>query len=454
MELEFLKNILSVPNPSGHEELLAEAIMNWCSVSGVKCRKDSTGNLYLTKGSAGPGSFYPGMTAHLDSVIGRADGMMSEVMKAIEDKRLLEIVDEGGRIHAQLDGKDVVTGCDDKNAIAIVLSMFARLPKLKAAFYVEEEVGMRGSNASDFSFWDDVCWVLGFDSPGGNRATHSSSGTILYSDEFFKKYIEPACSKHGVTSFNHEPYTDIKLIREKTGLETFNCRNGGIGAHSTREYADFKTVCDSEELAYDLLKAVPTDVRHVSKVSNYEPPRQSYFGGSSSYGSSGMSDWLKKYMASKNSTQKHGEDAMCAISLDLGSAGKAVELMDRIDKINLPVDVEPDGVSGISAYGELRAVKRVYSMFWDIVNGTKYGSFMELGRHEKLDEFWDCVEFEDDDENAAAEKSYSDIFGSSKKDEPEDVEFTMKDSPDEKPSGNSGKSSKFKQMEFDLGDDD
>lgn len=450
MELEFLKNILSVPNPSGHEELLAEAIMNWCSVSGVKCKKDGKGNLYLTKGSAGPGHFYPGMTAHLDSVIGRADGMMSEVMKAVEDKRLLEIVDEGGKIHARLDGKDVVTGCDDKNAIAIVLSMFQRLPKLKAAFYVEEEVGMNGSSSSDFSFWDDVCWVLGFDSPGGNRATHSSSGTILYSDEFFDKYIEPACSKHGVTSFNHEPYTDIKLIREKTGLETFNCRNGGIGAHSTHEYADFKTVCDSEELAYDLLTSVPTDTRHVSDVSNYEPPR-SYFGGSSSYGSSGMSDWLKKYMASKTSDKKHGEDAMCAISLDPDSAEKTVEFMERIDKINLPVDLEPENISGVSVYGELRAVKRAYSIFWDIVNGTKYGSFAELGRHEKLDEFWDCVEFDDEDENTSAEKSYEDIFGTSKKaEEPEDVEFEIKP-PTQKADP---KKSKFKNAEFDLEDDD
>lgn len=68
MKLEFLKNILSVPTCSGHEQFLADCIMKWCGIVGIKCDKDGAGNLFLTKGSPSKEGFYPCCTSHMDTV--------------------------------------------------------------------------------------------------------------------------------------------------------------------------------------------------------------------------------------------------------------------------------------------------------------------------------------------------------------------------------------------------
>ena len=68
MTKEFLVNILTVPSCTDHEGFLAECIQNWCRTAGVQCRKDGSGNLFLTKGSPPSGQFYPGATAHIDTV--------------------------------------------------------------------------------------------------------------------------------------------------------------------------------------------------------------------------------------------------------------------------------------------------------------------------------------------------------------------------------------------------
>ena len=278
MTLDFLTNLLSVPSVSGHEEFLAEAIEQWCRKAGVKVRKDGMGNMYLTKGAPKAGEFYPGATAHIDTA-------QTWQLPYVQGRMLLEPEVDGDTISMYMRDErgqrvQTGTGSDDKNAVAIILSLFARVPVLKAAFYVQEEVGCRGVEGGDWSFWDDVAWVFGCDSPGpGSRMTKTCSGTRLYSDGFFDQWLGPVCSRHGVTDARHEPYTDVMHIRRHTRLECCNINNGGSqSAHTQRETASYKETCATEELGYELITTIPCGERHLSDVTE-ERPQYSWSGG-------------------------------------------------------------------------------------------------------------------------------------------------------------------------------
>lgn len=311
MTTEFLTEILSIPNPSGHEGFLIERIQEWCGKNGVHCKKDGHGNLYLTKGSAPAGGYMPGATAHLDSV-------HHDQTQLAKDKTLMEPKVEGDKVTMWIDGKQTGCGCDDKNAIAIILSLFTRVKALKAAFFVGEETGMQGAAASDMSFWDDVSWIFGCDSPGpASRATKACSGVRLYTDEFFDKYLGPICKKHGVTDFRFEPWTDEKKLIERgtSGGKKFICccniNNGGYNAHSSTEYAKISEVNATEELGYELITSIPTDVRHELEMKNeYSSGYGGYGGYGSSYGgyggrrSSWGSYWQDRYSARQSALGK------------------------------------------------------------------------------------------------------------------------------------------------------
>ena len=150
-------------------------------------------------------------------------------------------------------GRQTGLGMDDQGGCAIALAVIDSLPFAKAAFFVEEEIGMQGSRAADMHFFDDCAFVFSNDSPDRNRGTHYSSGVQLYSDEFFKEHLQKICADHGLTDFRSEPYTDILNVRNHVlpdgkHLECLNFGNGGYNAHMDTEYAKFSDVCAAEEL--------------------------------------------------------------------------------------------------------------------------------------------------------------------------------------------------------------
>lgn len=65
MTEQFAIDVLSIPTTSKDESMMVEFVQEWASSHGVSASIDSAGNLYLTKGSA---SFFPCVTAHLDTV--------------------------------------------------------------------------------------------------------------------------------------------------------------------------------------------------------------------------------------------------------------------------------------------------------------------------------------------------------------------------------------------------
>lgn len=364
MTKDFLKEILAVPNPSGHEEFLVECVEDWCRQNGIKTKKDGHGNLFLTKGHAAQGQYFPAMTAHLDSVVRGAEALVRE-------RKLMDIEDDNGKLTASIDGRACVIGGDDKNAVAICLSVLKRLKAGKAAFYVGEEVGCQGSRNSDFGFFDDCAFVVGMDSPELNRAAKSCSGLMLFDDDFFEKWFGPICKKHGLTDFRHEPGTDIMFIREKTKLQTINFGNGGYKCHSVDEYVVYDDVCKAEELTYALCTEIPTDRRWVSKELKREVPdwmRRPPPGRWSAPPGSGK--WVNgkpvavqpefDFGGPKKKGGKKEKDVSIAVQFDI--PGIADDFVQEIAERGIPVELDDDGLE-IIITGRRKDVQEAYAIW-------------------------------------------------------------------------------------------
>lgn len=66
----------------------------------------------------------------------------------------------------------------------------ASTPACKCALFSKEELGAVGSRKLDKGFFEDVSYVIGFDSPEQARASKSCSRVPLFDDEFFNAYVK------------------------------------------------------------------------------------------------------------------------------------------------------------------------------------------------------------------------------------------------------------------------
>lgn len=260
MTKEFAKSTLAIPTTSGHEGMMVEYIEKWCQDNGVRCQRDGKKNLYLTKGHS---DFFPCVTSHMDTV-------HHDQQEYIDRHEMLPVEEDGDKLWIPNgpNGQQTGVGADCKAGIAVCLSIVAAQPNIKACFFVEEEVGMKGSRSLDEHWFSDVAYVIGFDSPEHNRAAKSCSGTLLFDDKFFEDNIEAVASQHGVTNFRHEPYTDVLNIRKKTEIACMNFGNGGWHPHSPTEYALFSQMCQAEQLGNSLVNTIPLDKQYKVPVGN------------------------------------------------------------------------------------------------------------------------------------------------------------------------------------------
>lgn len=262
MNTLFAKHILSVPTVSGKEDFFIDCIKKWCKIVGISATQDSKGNLYLTKGSA---EWMPCLCSHLDTV-------HKKYIPYIERRELLPVQIDGDKLY--IDGMGI--GADCKSGVAICLSVMRKASCCKCVLFVEEETGMNGSKALDKSFFDNVSYVLSWDSPGGNRATKTSAGIPMFTDELFE-IVKPIYKSHGVTSWNHEPWTDTVQIVKLTGTCCINAKNGGsMNCHTDRETASISEMNDSEQLCLDAIAGIPCDRKW--KIEYKEPPKPKYNG--------------------------------------------------------------------------------------------------------------------------------------------------------------------------------
>jgi len=262
---EYLKDFMSMPSCSEKESMIRDYILQFAKERGIAAKVAPKGNVYLTKGLLSEGEYYPCLVNHMDTVhfdqavlVDSGERLKIQEEMTIEGKTILRAVGTG-------------IGADDKLGCAIALAILDEREKCKAAFFVQEEQCMLGSKAMDTGWFKDVSFVLSFDSPGRNRASRSCSGRLLYSDEFFLKHLRSMCAANGVTSFNHEPFTDVVQIRDKTDIMCFNVGNGGYNAHRPDEYLVVEDAQATCKLGHELLESI--GMRFTMRMSRPTRPR-------------------------------------------------------------------------------------------------------------------------------------------------------------------------------------
>jgi tripeptide aminopeptidase len=241
MNLDFLKEVLSLPSISGDESMVRDYIVQFANDNNIESYTDKKGNVYLTKGILeNDTENYPCVVSHMDTVHRSHRNLIESKSKLIIKEDNLGVL----TAHHPDTDKQTGIGGDDKCGVYVCLEMFNKFDKLKGAFFVEEEIGMLGSKESDDSFFTNVGYAIQFDAPSSNWITEVCSGVKLF-DGDFKLEIKEVLNESGYTKFSIDPFTDVNQLAKKYD---FNCLNLGCGyyrQHTDSEYVVISEVNDS-----------------------------------------------------------------------------------------------------------------------------------------------------------------------------------------------------------------
>ena len=149
---------------------MKDYIISFAKHNCIDYQMDSKGNIYLTKGSEKmtQGEYYPCVVSHIDTVHKNHTNL-------IKNNERLEIKESEGiltAIHPKT-GLQTGIGGDDKCGVFVCLSLFDHFDILKGAFFVEEEIGMKGSKEADEEFFSNVGYAIQFDAPSDNWITEN-----------------------------------------------------------------------------------------------------------------------------------------------------------------------------------------------------------------------------------------------------------------------------------------
>ena len=146
--LEFFKEICAIPHPSFREQAIAAYLVRFAEARGLSYYADAIGNVVIRKpASAGREALAPVMLqAHTDMVCEKTPGSAF-----CFETDPLELYEENGFLRA----RNTTLGADDGYGVAYMLAVLdddtLRHPPLECFFSVQEEVGVGGPRAMDYS---------------------------------------------------------------------------------------------------------------------------------------------------------------------------------------------------------------------------------------------------------------------------------------------------------------
>lgn len=267
-----LKNVLRIPTYSSHEHFLVDFIQNFCEESRYDFKRDEKNNLYVSKGDQS--SYVPCVVAHTDSVHRDHVELIGLKMKLEID----EIVkNEETRLYAHNPISGIATGIggDDKCGVYICLKLLEKFDNIKAAFFVEEEIGMLGSKHCDLDFFRNVGYALQFDAPSDNWFSKTCSGEKLWTEEFFNK-VSGVLNEHQIDNISHDPFTDVVQIRRKFDFCCAVLPAGYYRQHTVDEYVVPEHTEKGVNLGIDFINALGPNKYEFARreyVSRYERDR-------------------------------------------------------------------------------------------------------------------------------------------------------------------------------------
>lgn len=230
---ELLKEVLSVPTKTYQEELMVKFICEWLETNNIPFYVDQYNNIYATK-QTDDVDFFPCVVAHTDTVhnidsINVVEEMLSDAQGNI--KLSLKAYND--------DNNPTGIGGDDKCGVYACLELLKELPNVKAAFFVAEETGCKGSFNSDPEFFKNVGYAIQFDAPENNMISEYLMGINMF--DRGSKFFEVGgqlITEHfpSNTKYHKHPYTDIYPIRTMYNISCFNISIGYYNYHTKHEY--------------------------------------------------------------------------------------------------------------------------------------------------------------------------------------------------------------------------
>lgn len=220
--MKLLKQLFAIHSPSGNEKKMRRFIIWWIksNVPGATIVTDQIGNIYVKKGNA---ETYPCIASHIDQV----QKTHSKDFQAMETD---DIIFGFSLSHRQQEG----VGADDKCGIWIALKCLKKFDTLKAVFFVQEEIGCRGSAKADMQFFDDCRYVIQCDRRNGtDLITNIGGWTELCSEDFVNAL--------GADKFGYKQakgmITDVGQLKENgLAISAINLSCGYYEPHTDHEF--------------------------------------------------------------------------------------------------------------------------------------------------------------------------------------------------------------------------
>lgn len=252
--MEELLKLLSVQSYSHKTEDMYNYLLEFSQRNGWKNYKDGLWNLYVVKGE-GTSETYPCAVAHTDTVHSFVKGGIHPV---VIDGKITGI--------NPLSMRQTGIGGDDKCGIWAALHCLTVLPVCKAAFFVDEESGARGSGGCHLEFFKDCRYILQADRRGNDDFVTDINGRL--SSDAFLDAVLPIAKRFGYTK-SYGAFTDVMKLRNRdVGISVANMSAGYHNPHSDGEYI---VVAELEAVAV-MMQTIFTEVVDVFPFT-YEPPK-------------------------------------------------------------------------------------------------------------------------------------------------------------------------------------
>jgi len=202
---------------------------------------DRYNNVMIKRGTA---SFYPCVSAHIDSV------------QPIERKYAVEQMN-GFLVGIAKNGTRVGFGADDKTGVYICLEMLRRFDNIAVALFSAEEIGCQGASKIEPAFFDNVGYLIEFDCPAHDMMSYSSGGQRLFAnnDEFIKTAY-PVLQQRGISKWQDHPYSDVMMLRKRFDFSCLNLSSGYYNWHQKDELVKIADTANSLEMAEELVRAL------------------------------------------------------------------------------------------------------------------------------------------------------------------------------------------------------
>lgn len=266
-DLEFLKQVLSVPTKSRQEGLMVEFLTNYLKEKNYDFYLDAMSNIYVTKKTSDDVEYFPCVVSHTDTVHSLDTiNVVQEYLPNTQGEIKLAL-----KAYNNMDEPTGIGG-DDKCGVFACLSLLEMVPNLKVAFFVSEEIGCVGSLQADKSFFENVGYAIQFDAPENWMVTQFCYGQTLFDDEgdFYQK-CEPHLKEY-MPNFvlQSHPYTDVYSLRKRFDFSCINFSCGYYNYHTRNEYVVVEDLYNSILLGQKMIESLGNTLYPQERINIYK----------------------------------------------------------------------------------------------------------------------------------------------------------------------------------------